>query len=234
MILLVISFFLAAAICSSYLFVAFAAPNVYYSKPVCRVTSQTPTQTNQTCCYTKTTTYPNGRTTEQDYCYDCFKTTTMNDFVCGSVYTPRTSIGTTNPLPPSIGPVQPPSTPPRASNETSVNNLPGNIGTVQSPSTLPSSPSNALPSPSSALPSQLKQQQPTTTTNTCHDGSTPDANSDCPSANQQQTAPNQNLASNNNHPQQGHHHKGSNNNLQGGQESTSPSTTKKGKGSKTS
>jgi hypothetical protein len=122
--------------------------------------------------------------------------------------------------------VQPPSTPPRASNETGVNNPPANIGTVQSPSTSPP-PSNEIPPPS-ALPSPTKQQ---TLITTCPDGSASDANGNCPTIN---TNLQRGLTSNNNdNPQQVQHHKGSNQPTQtggGGQELTA---TKKHKGSKT-
>ena len=149
------------------------------------------------------TTYDNGKSVGQDWCYDCVKSSTGN-WICGNRYMPRTSVGTINSLPPA-GPAQPPSTPPPPSNETHVNNLPGNIGTVQ-PSSTPLPPSlNAIPPPS-ALPSPTKQQ---TLTTTCPNGLPPDANGNCPTST---TTTNQQggLTSNNN-PQQGHNHKGSNN-----------------------
>jgi hypothetical protein len=96
---------------SSSISVAFAR-DVFYSKPVCRVTSQTQIQTNQTCYYTQTTTYNKGKSVTQDYCYDSFRTTTIKDFVCGTRYLARTSIGSTSPLPPSAAAALPPSTPP--------------------------------------------------------------------------------------------------------------------------
>jgi hypothetical protein len=82
-------------------------------------------------------------------------------------------------------------------------------------------PSPPPPPPSNALPQSTSQQQSTTT---CPDGSTPDANGNCPNTSIQQQAPQGGPeTSNNNNPQGEHHHKG-NNNLLGGE-----STTKKSK-----
>jgi hypothetical protein len=135
--LVVISLLLVAAVCSSSFF-AFAL-KVYRSPVSCGITgtgqtSEGKTETFQTCCYTETTTYNNGKSVEKDYCQDCVKYD-GGDYVCGSWYTPRTSAGTTNLLPPSAGVAQPSSTPPPIS--------------------------NAHPPPSSALPSPLKQQSTT-------------------------------------------------------------------------
>ena len=91
--------------------------------------------------------------------------------------------------------------------------------------------------PSIPPPASSSQQQ---TTSTCPDGSTPDANGNCPSSttttNQQATSSQSSRGSSNNNgnnPTSGHHHKGSNEPTQtggGGQELTA---TKKHKGSKT-
>ena len=177
------------------------------------------------CCWTNTV-YDDttGKITHvYSTCRTCEYDSKGNMIDCRDT-SPLTSTGLGNPI--SAGPTQPPSTPPRASNETGVNNPPGNIGIVQPPSPPPSL--NAIPPPS-VLPSPTKQQ---TLTTTCPNGLLPDANGNCPpttNTNQQSGS-----TSNNNNPQQGHHHKGSNNQPTqtggAGQEST---VTKKHKGSKT-
>jgi hypothetical protein len=83
------------------------------------------------------------------------------------------------------------------------------------------------PPPASTLgppPSTSSNEQPATTP-TCPDGSTPDANGNCPNTTIQQLAPPQGSETSNNNLQSEHHHKGTN--LLGG-ESTTP-TTKKSK-----
>lgn len=128
MVLMVISFLLAIIVCSSYILIGFARSSTHYSNPVCHYTNKE--QTTEECCYTETTTYDNGKVVVKDWCYGCVKTLTGN-WTCGTPYEPRKSAGTLNLLPPSVGTVQPPSTPPRASSETGVNNPPGNIGSMQ-------------------------------------------------------------------------------------------------------
>ncbi|HZI71570.1 MAG TPA: hypothetical protein VFD60_10475 [Nitrososphaeraceae archaeon] len=100
------------------------------------------------------------------------------------------------------------------------------VGPAQPPST--ALPPSGATSPPPVSPSPTKQQ--TLTTNTCPDGSQPDANGNCPTSppptatNQQVTPPTTTTSSH-------HHHKGSSN-LQG-QEPTPTTTTKKVKVPKT-
>jgi hypothetical protein len=138
----------------------------------------------------------------KDYCYDRFKTVTMNDFVCGSLYSARTSVGPINPLPPSAGAALPPSSSP--------------------------APSNAIPPPSLTSPSQ----QQTITTCPDGSAPDANGNCPTTTTNQQLAPSQSfgGSASNNNDPTPEHHHKGSNQPTQtGGQEST---VTKKHKGQK--
>ena len=183
------------------------------------------------CCYTKIDRDLKGRIiSETGECSECDYDSKGNITTC--TIKPRqagTGEAGINNLPGNLGTVQPPSTPPPASNLTHINNPPGNIGTLQPPSTSPPPTLNAIPPPS-ALPSPTKQQ---TLTTTCPNGLLPDANGNCPTT-PTTTTNQQGGSTSNNNPQQGHHHKGSNNQPTqtggGGQETT---TTKKHKGSKT-
>lgn len=177
---------LIMSIFSSYMSVAFAL-DVFYSNPVCHVTSQTQTQTNQTCCYTQTTTDNNGKTVSQDYCYDCIKTTTMKDFACGTRYPTRTSTGSANPLPPSAGAAQSSSTPP-----------PSNFIPPPSTSPLPSRQQTTAICPNGLTPDANGNCPPTTTTT---------QNPQSPSIGSNNLG---GSASNNNNPSppDHHHHKG--------------------------
>jgi hypothetical protein len=85
-------------------------------------------------------------------------------------------------------------------------------------------PPSAPPPLSSVAPSQPPASSEQPTTSTCPDGSTPDANGNCPNTTIQQQAPQGGTeTSNNNNPSDHHHHKGTN--LLGG-ESTTPTTKK--------
>jgi hypothetical protein len=91
-------------------------------------------------------------------------------------------------------------------------------------------PSSSPPALSNALPPSSQQRQQTTTMATCPDGSTPNANGNCPNTSHSTTT-NQQASSSPPPTTTQHHHKGSNN-LEGGQQPTSP-TNNKGKAQKT-
>jgi hypothetical protein len=120
-------------------------------------------------------------------------------------------IATLRPAEPQQPP--PPPKPPSAPLTALFNTSPG-ASQFNAPLPTGGNTSNQQQSPQQQLQGTQQQQEQQPTTTTCPDGSTPDANGNCPSSNTlQQIAP----------PSSEHHHKGSNN-LLGGESTTTKKT----------